>query len=84
MVLVIPFQWLLRTRAQPVDANTSAGQRTWWQRFRHHLKQCIFDHPTVKAAAFLWTGKPWRLVSSCEVPQTGSFIGTQADTCVFL
>jgi hypothetical protein len=58
VVLVVPFKWLLRSHAQPVGA-ASASKRTWWQRFRHHIQQCIFDHPTVKAAAFLWTGKPW-------------------------
>lgn len=56
-MLVVPFKWLLRSHAQPVDAAASACRRTWWQRFQNHLQQCIFDHPTVKAAAFLWTGK---------------------------
>jgi hypothetical protein len=54
-VLVIPFKWPLRSYSTAAEASTPAP-RTWWQRFRQHLQQCILDHPTVRTAAFLWTG----------------------------
>lgn len=54
-MLVIPFKWLLRSYRTPAQTSTPSS-RTWWQRFRLHLQQCILDHPTVRTAAFLWTG----------------------------
>lgn len=54
-MLVIPFKWLLRSNETPAQTSTPSSW-TWWQRFRRHLQQCILDHPTVRTAAFLWTG----------------------------
>lgn len=55
VLLVIPFKWLLMGKVKPSTANP-ATPKTYGQRFRHHLFQCILEHPAVRSAAFLWTG----------------------------
>jgi hypothetical protein len=74
IVMVVPFKWLLRTHVQPLGT-TPAAPKSSWQRFRHHLQQCLLDHPTVKTAAFLWTGTA---IFNAWLRALGTKVGKQA------
>jgi hypothetical protein len=74
IVMVVPFKWLLRTHVQPLGT-TPTAPKSWSQRFRHHLQQCLLEHPTVKTAAYLWTGTA---IFNAWLRALGTKVGKQA------